>query len=68
MANSIFEEMNTNNNQFMKQLNDLKSQGGDPNAMIQNLLNTGRVSQAQVNRAAQMAQTLMQVLPLGGRR
>lgn len=68
MANKIFEEMNVNNRQFMKQLNDLKSKGGDPNAMIQNLLNTGRVSQAQVNRAAQMAQSLMQILPLGGRR
>lgn len=68
MANQLFEEMNMNQNQFMQQLNQLKSQGGDPNQMIQNLLNTGRVSQAQVNAAMSRAQQIMQMLPLGGRR
>ena len=67
MANKIFEEIGTNQNQFVKQLNDLKKQGGDPNAMIQDLLSSGRVSQNQVNRAAQIAQTIMQILPLNGR-
>ena len=68
MANKIFEELGTNHNDFINQLNKLKKQGGDPNQMIQSLLNSGRVSQSQVNSAAQRAQTIIQMLASGGRR
>ena len=68
MANRLFEEIGMNQSQFINELNNLKKQGGDPNQIIQNLLNSGRVSQAQFNSAAQKAQQIMQVLPLGGRR
>lgn len=69
MANKLFEQMQGfNQNGFLNSLNELKSKGGDPNAMIQNLLNSGRVSQAQVNQAMQKAQQIMSMLPTSVRR
>lgn len=69
MANRLFEQVGGfDQNGFMKSLNDLMSKGGDPNAMIQNLLRSGRVSQAQVNAATQRAQQIMRMLSPGGRR
>lgn len=71
MANDLFRQMNGNSgfnpNQFMQQLNELKSKGGDPNQMIQQMLNSGRITQAQLNSAVNRAQQIMQMLPLGGR-
>ena len=71
MASDLFNQMNNsgfNPNQFMNELSRLKQQGGDPNQMIQGLLNSGRVTQAQVNAAMSRAQQIMRRLPLGGRR
>ena len=47
--------MNINPMQFMNDLNQLKQRGGDPNQMIQQMLNSGRVSQAQYDNAVKMA-------------
>ena len=66
MASDLFNQMNSND--FFTQLNKLKSQGGDPNQMIQNLLSSGRVTQTQVNQAMQKAQQIMQMLPTSVRR
>lgn len=60
--------MNINPMQFMQQLNRLKSRGGDPNQMIQQMLNSGRVSQSQYDNAVKMAQQIQQMLTPGGRR
>jgi len=60
--------MNINPMQFMNQLNQLKSRGGDPNQMIQQMLNSGRVSQSQYDNAVKMAQQIQQMLAPGGRR
>jgi hypothetical protein len=60
--------MNFNPMQFMNQLNQLKSRGGDPNQMIQQMLNSGRVSQSQYDNAVKMAQQIQQMLTPGGRR
>ena len=60
--------MNINPMQFMQQLNKLKSQGGDPNQMIQQMMNSGRVTQAQYDNAVKMAQQIQQMLAPGGRR
>lgn len=60
--------MNINPAEFLKQLNQLKSKGGDPNQMIQNMLNTGRISQGQYNEAVRMAQQIQQMLTPGGHR
>ena len=57
-----------NTNNFMKQLNDLKAKGGNPNQIIQNMLNSGKITQAQYNMAVQRAQQIMQMLPTSVRR
>ncbi len=41
---------------------------GDPNAIIQHLLNTNQVSQAQVNQAMQMRNNPAIQMLMGGRR
>ena len=69
MSNPMFQRFgNFNQNNFMQSLQQLKSQGGDPNQMIQNMLNSGKVSQAQYNMAVQKAQQIQQMLSLGVRR
>lgn len=70
MASSLYKEMNSsqfNVNQFMQGLNELKSKGGDPNQMIQQMLSSGRITQSQLNMAVNRAQQIMRMLPLGGR-
>lgn len=57
-----------NINQFMQQLNQLKSQGGDPNQMIQQLMNSGKVTQAQYDSAVKRAQQIQQMFTPNGRR
>ena len=67
---SLYREMNSsqfNVNQFMQGLNELKSKGGDPNQMIQQMLSSGRITQSQLNMAVNRAQQIMRMLPLGGR-
>lgn len=69
MSNPMFQRYGGfNQNNFMQSLQQLKSQGGDPNQMIQNMLNSGKVSQAQYNQAVQKAQQISQMLSLGVRR
>ena len=60
--------MNINPMEFMQRLNQLKSQGGDPNQMIQQMMNSGKVTQAQYDQAVRQAQQIMQMLTPGGRR
>lgn len=54
--------MNINPMQFMQQLNQLKSRGGDPNQMIQQMLNSGRITQQQYDAAVRRAQQIQQML------
>lgn len=69
MASDLYREMGGfDANSFMKSVNELKAKGGDPNQMIQNLLNSGKVTQEQVNRASMIAQRIMPMLTPGGRR
>ena len=60
--------MNINPIQFMQQLNQLKSRGGDPNQMIQQLMNSGRVSQSQYDAAVKQAKQIQQMFTPNGRR
>lgn len=60
--------MNINPMQFIQRLNQLKSQGGDPNQMIQQMMNSGRVSQAQYDAAVKQAQQIAQMFSPNGRR
>lgn len=59
MGNPIFDAMRGGSgmNPIMQKVQQLKSQmGGDPNQHIQNLLNSGRITQDQYNQAVQQAQ------------
>lgn len=66
--NPLYQQMNGNRSDFFSQLNALKAKGGDPNQMIQELLNSGRVSQEQYNAAMQKANQIMQMLTPSARR
>ena len=59
--------MNINPMEFMQRLNQLKSKGGDPNQMIQQMLNSGKVTQAQYDQAVKMAQQIQGMLAPNGR-
>lgn len=70
MASDLFNQVNNNGfnpGQFVQSLNELKSKGGDPNQMIQQMLNSGRITQGQLNTAVSRAQQIMRMLPLGVR-
>ena len=56
--NPLYQQFGMNNN-FLGQLNALKAKGGDPNQMIQEMLNSGKVTQAQYNSAVQRANQIM---------
>jgi len=60
--------MNINPMEIMQRVNQLKSQGGDPNQMIQQMMKSGKVTQAQYDQAVRQAQQIMQMLTPGGRR
>lgn len=56
--NPLYNMMNQNNpyNNFMKQFNDFrKTVNGNPQEQIQQLLNSGKITQAQYNQAVQKA-------------
>ena len=57
--NQLYQQMNGD---FFSQLNALKAKGGDPNKMIQDMLNTGRITQSQYNNAVQRANQIMKML------
>lgn len=64
---SMFGGMNSmpNNNvmNLLQQLNQFKqSFNGDPRQQVQQLLNSGKVTQDQYNRAVQMANQLQRML------
>lgn len=69
MASDLFKDMGGfDQNDLMKSLNELKSQVSDPNQAIQQMLNSGKITQAQYNAAAQKAQQIMRMLTPNGRR
>lgn len=65
--NPIFQQFG-NQNAFLGRLNALKAKGGDPEQMIQQMLNSGRITQAQYDAARQQAEQIMQVLTPNARR
>lgn len=67
MANPLYQQMMQQqtlhqNGSFMQALQQLKSRGGDPNQMIQQMLYSGQVSQEQYNAAVQKAQMIQQMM------
>ena len=47
---------------FMSRLNTLKQSVSDPNAMIQQMLNSGRISQTQYDTAVKQAQQIQAMI------
>lgn len=67
MSNPLFTILGGNSGNGMPQLLRQFQQfrqtfSGDPKAQVQQLLNSGRVSQAQYDRAVRMAQELQKML------
>lgn len=52
-----------NQNMIQQFLQFRQNFSGDPRAQIQQMLNSGRISQADYDRAVKMAQQLQQMLP-----
>ncbi len=61
MANPLFNQMN--GNQLLQKAQQLKQQmgGGDPNRYIQQMLNSGKITQDQYNQAVQRVQELQRM-------
>lgn len=55
--------MNINPNMIQQFMQFAQSFNGDPRMQIQQMLNSGQVSQNQYNQAVQLAQQLQRMLP-----
>lgn len=64
MANPIYQALNGNNQpnmiqQFQQFMNQMR--GKDPNQMINEMVSSGQISQAQLNQAQKQAQQMQQM-------
>ena len=64
MANQIYQALNGNNQpnmlqQFQQFMNQMR--GKDPNQMINEMVSSGQISQAQLNQAQKQAQQMQQM-------
>lgn len=65
MSNPLYTQFQQQNGmtQMIQRFNQFRQNfRGDPRQQVQNLLNSGRVSQAQYNQAVQMAQQLQRLM------
>ena len=64
MNNPLFNQYNTNPySSMIQQFNQFKQNfTGNPREQVQQLLNSGKISQTQYNQAVQMANALKQIL------
>lgn len=65
MSNPLFQQMQLQNpvNGFIQRFQQFRQTfQGDPRQQVQDLLNSGRVSQAQYDQAVQMAQQLQRMI------
>lgn len=61
--NEQMEKMNKGGNDFISQFNQFKkSFSGNPQQMIQQMLNSGKITQDQLNSAMQRANQLMKLM------
>lgn len=62
MPNPLYNSMQNNNN-LIQRFNEFRRNfNGDPQQQVQQLLNSGKVSQEQYNRAVQMANNMRRIL------
>jgi len=57
MANSLFQQINNTMPPFVKFMNQMR--GKNPNEILQNMITSGQVNQAQLNQAQQIANSKM---------
>ena len=62
MSNPLYGMMQTQNNFLQKLQQFQRMLKGDPREQVQQLLNSGRVSQAQYDQAVQMANQLQRMI------
>ena len=64
MPNPLYNELNTGSvNPMFNRIKQFQSMvKGDPKQIIQNMLNTGKISQAQLNQYAQQANEIYKIL------
>lgn len=63
MSNPLFNQFNGQNNNIIQQFNQFRSNfKGDPKEQVQQLLNSGRITQTQYDQAVRMAQNLQKML------
>ena len=63
MSNPLYQMMGNNQNDIVQRFQQFKqSFKGNPQQQIQQLLNSGKITQAQYNQAVQKAQTLSKLL------
>ena len=64
MSNPLFDQYgNKGGNDFLNQFNQFKkSFSGNPQQMIQQMLNSGKITQDQLNQAMQRANQLMKLM------
>lgn len=65
MANPLFKQFgNTNNNNLFSQFGNFMQQmkGQNPNTILNNMINSGQISQSQLNQAQNMANQLQSQL------
>jgi len=63
MSNPLFNQFGNNQNNILQQFNRFRSSfRGDPKEQIQQLLNSGRITQEQYNQAVQKANMLKNML------
>ena len=60
--------MNINPQMIQRFLQFRQNFSGDPKTQIQQMLNSGQITQSQYNQAVQMAQQLQSMLTSNGRR
>lgn len=69
MGNPLFDMMGGGLPPIVQQFLQFKqSFRGDPQQQVQQLLNSGRISQTQYDQAVQQAKALQQMLTLNGRK
>lgn len=57
--NQLFHQLNQGNNDLVSRFNQFRQNfKGDPQAQIQQMLNSGKITQDQYNKAVQQAQQL----------
>lgn len=66
MANQLYNQMMGGGGNFLQQFNQFRQMfRGNPQQQIQQMLNSGQISQEQYNRAVQQAQSIMSKMPQG---